>query len=326
MDLHCYIPPHGNFGDEMNHWFWDEVLPGWREALPDHLLIGIGTLINNDLPRGRPKLVIGSGVGYGAVPDAGLMAEIRFESVRGPRSAATLGLPAAKGIMDPAMLLPDLPGFQGIARSGRPIFIPHEASMHRQDWAPLCDRAGVDYVSPGGDSREVIRRIAAAPLVIAESMHAVIIADAFGTPWHAVSISHLFNGTKWLDWADSLGVTPRIGPLYPEIARLAAWRPRRFRGSRPVQAVRPAAEGSRSVAPKGPARGHPRHLSLRIRMELEALATPAMLRRLIAQPGQLSDRAALATAQARYRAVLETVQQQFETGSPTSNHAQSTDR
>lgn len=298
----------------MNHWFWDEVLPGWREASPGHLLIGIGTLVNNDLPRGRPKLVIGSGVGYGALPDPALMAELRFMSVRGPRSAALLGLPAERGIMDPAMLLPELPAFRGLARGGRPIFVPHEASMHRQDWDRLCARAGVDHVSPGGDAREVIRRIATAPLVIAESMHAVIIADAFGTPWHAVSISHLFNGTKWLDWADSLGLSLAIDPLYPEIARAAAWRPRKADGLKPSPIPGAGSDGARGTAPKGPARGHPRPLTLRLRMEAEALVTPAMLGRLIARKGRLSDRASLAAAQARYRAVIDNVRRDLGAG------------
>ena len=306
MDLYCYHASHGNFGDDLNHWFWDEMLPGWREAWPDRVLVGVGTLISGGLPRGRRKLVIGSGAGYGAVPDADLMAECRFEAVRGPRSAASLGLPPEKGIIDPAIMLSDFPEFQDLPRQGRPIFVPHEASMHRNDWSRLCAKAGVDYVSPGEESKSVIRRLATAPLVIAESMHAAIIADTFGTPWHAVSISHRFNGAKWLDWADSLGLDLHIAPLYPLMHRLARLAPRKPREEAPRQGALVSAKAEGPV-PKGPARGGKLPLRLRLRMEAEAWTTPSVLRALLARPGQLSDRDALARGKQRYRAVIDRV-------------------
>lgn len=295
MDLYYYHSSHGNFGDDLNTWIWDALLPGWREAWPGTTLVGVGTLINNGLPRGMPKLVVGSGLGYGAVPDAELMAECRFVSVRGPRSAAGLGLAPGKGIIDPAIMLPELPEFQNLPRTGRPVFVPHQASMFRQDWQKLCDTAGFDFVSPGGDARSVIRRLATAPLVLAESMHAVIIADAFGTPWHGVSISHLFNGAKWLDWADSVGVTPRIEPLYPWIDRAMK------RLSKPGKPA--AGGGAVAVSEDRPTTGA-MPLKRRIRHAVEAWQTESALRRFLDRPGQLSDRAVLAAAQARYRAVL----------------------
>lgn len=312
MDLYCYHASHGNFGDDLNFWFWDEILPGWRDVWPDTLLVGVGTLINDGLPRGMRKLVLGSGAGYGPVPDPELMAECRFMAVRGPRSAAALGLPAETGIADPAVMLAEFPEFRDLPRTGRPIFVPHEASMHRNDWTKLCDAAGVDYVSPGDDARSVIRRLATAPLVIAESMHAVIIADAFGTPWHAVSISHLFNGTKWLDWADSLGLTLRIDPLYPmmnKIAQLVPGKPVAARSRSGGVVHKRADTPAEGPKPKGPARGTDLPLRLRLRIEAEALVTPARLRHFAAQPGSLSDRARLGEARARYRAMIDGVLQ-----------------
>lgn len=305
MDLFHYDIASGNFGDDLNLWLWDEILPGWREAMPGHLLVGVGTLINNALPRGVPKLVLGSGVGYGALPDAELMAECRFVAVRGPRSAKALGLPPEVGIVDPAVLIADLPAFQNIPKSSRPVFVPHHASVHRTDWAVLCDKAGVDYVSPEGEARAVITKIAAAPLVIAESMHAVILADAFGVPWVGVSISYTFNGVKWLDWGDSLGITPDIQPLYPMIDALRARLPVSPRAllsgqgrSRGTTAVQPALAGG--------TRAHdgPLPLHLKIRIALERPQTVSRLRALSRETGQLSDRARLADAKARYRAAL----------------------
>jgi succinoglycan biosynthesis protein ExoV len=301
LDLFHYHLKSGNFGDDLNLWLWDDILPGWREVLPGHLLVGVGTLINNKLPRGVPKVVMGSGVGYGALPDPDLMAECRFVAVRGPRSAAALGLPSERGIIDPAVLIADMPAFRNIPKSGRPVFVPHHASVQRADWQNLCRKAGVDYVSPEGDAREVIARLAAAPLVIAESMHAVILADAFGAPWHGVSISHLFHQSKWMDWADSLGVSPRISPMYPLMERLARLFPtRRTAGAGPAGHVQLRPE---VAAPQDDA---PRRLPLRLRARigLEQYQAVGRLRRLARTPGQLSDRTRLAEAKAHYRAAL----------------------
>lgn len=303
MDLFHYNLETGNFGDDLNLWLWDEVLPGWRDVLPGHLLVGVGTLINHKLPRGVPKVVLGSGVGYGRLPEADLLAECHFVAVRGPRSAAALGLDPGKGIIDPAVLIADFPDFQNIPKSGRPVFVPHHASVHRADWAGLCLKAGVEYVSPEGDAREVIRKLAAAPLVIAESMHAVILADAFGTPWHAVSISHLFHKSKWMDWADSLSVSLHVSPMYPLMDRLARLFPSRRTGTggenaASVSAANPHAAGGGSGAPRK------RPLRLRVRIWLERYQAVARLRGLTRRQGQLSDRQQLAAAKARYRTAL----------------------
>lgn len=298
MDLFHYHLASGNFGDDLNTWLWDAILPGWREMLPGHLLVGVGTLINDKLPRGVPKVVLGSGVGYGGLPDAALMAECRFVAVRGPRSAKALGLPPETGIVDPAVLIADLPEFQNIPKSGRPVFVPHHASVHRADWARLCDKAGVDFVSPEGEARDVIRKLAAAPLVIAESMHAVILADAFGTPWVGVSISHLFNGAKWLDWADSVGVVPKICPMFPAMNAVAGLVPKR---SRSETVIRPATS---APAAGGRGRGRKLPLRLRIRIMLERGQAVSRLKALAREPGQLSDRKQLDAAKGRYRAAL----------------------
>ena len=94
MQLFHWHAPRGNFGDDMNQWFWDDVLPGWRDwAAPGHL-IGVGSLLTTGLalPAGV-KIVAGAGAGYGQPPPMDPADwDIRF--VRGPRTAAALGLPA----------------------------------------------------------------------------------------------------------------------------------------------------------------------------------------------------------------------------------------
>lgn len=300
MDIHYFETAAGNFGDDLNLWLWDEILPGWRELLPGHLLVGVGTLINGTLPRGQPKIVLGSGVGYGALPDAVLMSECRFVAVRGPRSAAALGLPPEKGIIDPAVMLADMAEFQGLTKSKRPIFIPHHDSVHLGDWERLCHQAGVEYVSPMRDAREVIRKLATAPLVITESMHGAIIADAFGTPWHAALISPRILKSKWMDWADSLDVRFEMTQLFPISNWLALQFPqkRRSGGARaPVEV--PQAPSGLAVRPMTP-----RQKLQKALLSVETHIALRRLRRLTQRPGTLSDRQKLAEAKSRFRATI----------------------
>lgn len=201
-----HVNPQGNFGDDLNAWFWDTVLPGWRDWDESVTLIGIGTILNAGLlPSGR-KLVIGSGAGYGDIPDISNVDEWDIRAVRGPRTAKILGLNASRSFSDPAITLPCLDRFHGIEKTDDVVFVPHVGSDQSYDWSLICHRLGLQYQSPSVSPEVVIKRLASARRVIAESMHAAIIADAFGTPWTAVQISGGFNRFKWLDWADSLNV------------------------------------------------------------------------------------------------------------------------
>lgn len=206
----------GNFGDDLNLWLWDFLLPGFREAHPDVLLVGVGTVLNRALlPRGRRKLVVGSGFGYGAAPDFRDADEWDVRCVRGPLTAARLGLDDGLGIVDPAVMVADMPEFRGVPKLHEAIFVPHWESTVGGIWPDVCRAAGLAYVDPCGEAKSVIAAIAAARLVVAESMHAAILADAFRVPWVAVTTSRHINSFKWQDWAASLGLAyrPRRLPL-----------------------------------------------------------------------------------------------------------------
>ncbi|MHA6643497.1 polysaccharide pyruvyl transferase family protein [Mesorhizobium sp. A623] len=206
----------GNFGDDLNLWLWDFLLPGFREAHPDMLLVGVGTVLNRTLlpPRQR-KLIVGSGFGYGAAPDFSDKAEWDVRSVRGPLTAAKLGLDEALGIVDPAVMVADMPEFRAVPKVHDAIFVPHWESTVGGIWPAVCQAAGLAYVDPCGDAKTVIGAIAGARLVVAESMHAAILADALRVPFVAVTTSRNVNGFKWQDWASSLGLTyqPRRVPV-----------------------------------------------------------------------------------------------------------------
>ncbi|MEM7709153.1 MAG: polysaccharide pyruvyl transferase family protein [Pseudomonadota bacterium] len=306
MDLVYFKLANSNFGDDLNLWLWDDVLPGWRDRAPGTHLMGAGTILNDRMAPEGPKLVLGSGWGYGGVPDiSGADWDIR--AVRGPITAATLGLPAATAISDPAVLLPRLDRFAGIAPTGETLFVPHISSDATCDWAAVCARAGLTYQSPSGEAEAIIRRIAGAERIVAESMHAAIIADAFGIPWQGVSLSADFNARKWHDWSQSLGMAD------PQIHRF--YRPLRL-AQKLVRAL-PFRRGtaSRSMAPKARDGGAAQHGTVfEMPRHRKAWLEPFAVRDLRASLGRpflLTDRTALARAQDRFAEMLDGVARDY---------------
>lgn len=206
MKLHYCETVGGNFGDDMNLWFWDQVMPGWAGFDPDMTMFGIGTLLSAKSLNSYDKvLVCGSGTGYGNLRNLD-PSHVDIGWVRGPKTADLFGLERSAAISDPASLVAGMERFKSIPRGqGGPIFIPHRLTSRLDlNWQRVSERLGADVVLPQDNSESVISRIAGAELVVAESMHAAIIADAFRVPWIPVRISHHFNEFKWQDWADSL--------------------------------------------------------------------------------------------------------------------------
>jgi succinoglycan biosynthesis protein ExoV len=206
----------GNFGDDLNLWLWDILLPGLRDVHPHTTLIGIGTVLNQALQiAGERKLVIGSGCGYGKPPNVMSKSCWDVRCVRGPLTAQALDLDPGMGIIDPAVMVSDLPEFQNLHTNNRTVFIPHWESAVSGIWPLACEQAGLYYLDPRGEAKSVIRELAQSQLVLAESMHGAIIADAFRVPWIPVTTSKVINAFKWNDWTQSIGVSynPRHIPV-----------------------------------------------------------------------------------------------------------------
>lgn len=319
MKLFYAALPRGNFGDDLNQWLWDALMPGWRDWPDRRTLFGVGTLLQPaNLERHRPALVMGSGYGYGAMPSAELIAATDFRAVRGPLTCRSFGLDAGLGITDPAAVIPTLglDAFADLRPSGDAIFIPHYTSASVAiGWARVCEGAGLRYVSPGDESHAVIRAIAEARLVVTESMHGAILADAFRVPWVAVRFSDKFNEYKWNDWAAGLGMSVApydlLGPMR---------RPFDLAASRLRRPARPA-PGSTTGAPDPSAPSAPKpaagavggrlgqfgELAKRSAGRLDRLIVPWLSRRLRAAAAiapSLSDDAVLAERQARFMAVV----------------------
>jgi succinoglycan biosynthesis protein ExoV len=227
----CRIPG-GNFGDDLNTYLWPRLLPdafdGTAEYRPkdnhaitladpaDELFVGIGTLIRRELPASAVKHVFGSGYGYGALPDRD--ARWHFHCVRGPLTAAKLGLVPDKAITDPAVLVRLLP--RETDKRHRVSFIPHWEMALSGDWERVCRVAGIHYIDPRGTPAKVIAAIGATEMLITEALHGAIVADALRVPWIAVSSKHTILDFKWQDWSGSLGLS------YAPAAVPAFWQPR----------------------------------------------------------------------------------------------------
>lgn len=208
MKLYYSVSSSGNFGDDMNEWFWDELLSGWRQSQPDVTLFGIGTILGRNILNAHDRvLVCGSGAGYGAANRID-RDKVEISWVRGPRTAALIGVESSLAITDPACMAATMPQFSGLPRgAGGAIFIPHRSTARLDlDWTRVGRHARLRVVLPTGEAHAVISEIAKASLVVTESLHGAIFADAFRVPWVPIRISNQFNDFKWQDWAESVEV------------------------------------------------------------------------------------------------------------------------
>ncbi len=206
LDLFYAKVDIGNFGDDMNEWFWDAAFPEFRTLAPDHTMFGIGSILWHQAIQQHEKIVVmGSGTGVGILPfDYG--DRINFQFVRGPKTAKYFGLDEDRWITDPAMLTSDLPEFRDLGPGhGDAILVPHCGTANMDlDWAKIGEATGLRYVSPMQDAKQVIREIAGASLVVTEAMHGAIMADSFRVPWIPVAIKPNLGTFKWQDLADSM--------------------------------------------------------------------------------------------------------------------------
>ena len=317
MKPYYWESQHGNFGDDLNLWLWDFLLPGFRDVHPDVLLAGVGTVLNRALlPAEGRKLVLGSGFGYGMLPDMSDRSLWDIRCVRGPLTAEKVGVPEALGIVDPAVLVADMPEFADLPKRYRRSFVPHWESAIAGLWPVTCATVGLNYIDPRGDAKDVIRQIAQSELVIAESMHGAILADAFRVPWVAVATSASINSFKWSDWAATVGVEhrPRRIPISSRAEAIIKgarfWGVDYDRRSGAADSAEPDSQDGEVVAAKAPPQSG---LRLAAKQVLAAPSTLALWQACRAEP-QLSADARLSERKARLYEVLEDVRRDYLRG------------
>jgi succinoglycan biosynthesis protein ExoV len=231
MKLFYYQRPDGlsNFGDRLNPWLWERLLPGIFDGDETTTFIGIGTLLNHLLPQrvpgARKLLIFSTGVGYeqklNSIPDSW-----RIYCVRGFLSARQLGLSDELAVTDGAVLVRRLFKPAGEKTSSF-SFMPHihHAKTAGTAWTQVCQQLGFQYIDPCWPVEKVLSAICQTRVLLAEAMHGAIAADALGVPWIPIVTSPRILSFKWQDWCSSLGLDYRpyyVMPLwkfYPRTAR-----------------------------------------------------------------------------------------------------------
>ncbi len=176
----------------------------------------VGSTLYDFLPRESRKIVFGAGYGgYTAVPS--IDEHWRFYFVRGPLTAAALGLHADLGVGDAAILVRSR-----LARSARKVhhisFMPHWESAADGQWAEASRAADLHYIDPCDTVENVVTQIQESEVLVAEAMHSAIVADALRVPWIPVRPIQPPNRAKWYDWASALDVTLRWAHVSPSNA------------------------------------------------------------------------------------------------------------
>lgn len=208
MILYRWRGTWNNFGDELNTILWPLLLPGFFDEDPSVRFLGIGSVLDQRHPPDAIKLVAGSGYGgYEREPHIDESWIIHW--VRGPRSAAVLGLPPSLGLGDPAVLLPSALGLS--VADGQDIgFMPHFESAARGAWRQAAEQAGMRLIDPREDPMAILHAIGRCKVLLSEALHGVIVADALRVPWVAIRPVVRIHRAKWGDWADTIDLHPRF--------------------------------------------------------------------------------------------------------------------
>lgn len=204
MKLHYFKDPHGNFGDDLNPWLWNKLMPGVLDEDPKEIFVGIGTLINHRLPEPPIKHVFGSGVGYGELPRN--LERFRFHAVRGFESARALGIDKRHVISDAAVLLSVVDFRKAPVTDRKVAFIPHTLSTRYFDWETVCNELSIHYVSPTLPVDQFLFELTRCEKVVCEAMHGAIAADSLRIPWIPVRCYDFISTFKWADWLSTIAL------------------------------------------------------------------------------------------------------------------------
>ncbi|HTL41899.1 MAG TPA: polysaccharide pyruvyl transferase family protein [Pseudolysinimonas sp.] len=192
----------GNFGDLLGPLIVRRMVKhlrlGRARSSKDRLL-AVGSIMRLAQPG---DTIWGAGINGKSLGD-GIYPQLDIRAVRGPVSAEVLRAtnPTVPGVYgDPALLIPHLwsDAELGIERgSGGVVVMPNYNDL--STFPP-------DAVSPLGNPRERIRMLGSATRVVASSLHALVIAEAYGVPAVLVT-SGAEHDFKYRDYYEGTGRT-----------------------------------------------------------------------------------------------------------------------
>jgi succinoglycan biosynthesis protein ExoV len=208
MKLYYYkSDEYANFGDELNPWIWNQLIPNILDEDERTLFVGIGTLLNRKLPKAEKTIVFGTGVGYGYGTVPKINQSWTIYCLRGRLSAQALGVAKEVAVTDAALLVRRL--FQANhSKTQHFAFMPHfkHAIPASLAWSAICEQLGFAYIDPRWSIEKILSAISQTEVLLAEAMHGAIIADALRVPWIPIKTSANINSFKWQDWCLSLGI------------------------------------------------------------------------------------------------------------------------
>ncbi len=216
MNLIYYKAEKGNFGDDLNPFLWDKLIPDFLNKNNDVNFIGIGSiLIDRFLDENKKNLIFGSGTrDFLYKPDSKYNLDVRF--VRGPLSAKVLGN-NSKFITDSAYCLAlenqIMTSLKNMKKEYEVSFMPYFRHMNLVNWSLIEKVTGIHIIYPVGDVNFILEEIAKSKKIIASAMHGAIIADVLRVPWRRVFMGEVYGESlltsefKWTDWLLSIGVT-----------------------------------------------------------------------------------------------------------------------
>lgn len=203
IELFYWKPPFGgmNFGDHLssiivNKILADHNLSPEEETTESRRLLALGSILHfakdNDV-------VWGSGVNGKINVEAHTFKSLDVRAVRGPLTQEFLarrGIKVPDVFGDPALLLPAV--FKdkfAVNLNKKYVIVPN---LH--DLKITTDRKWKNVISPYLSWNKCIEEILSAELVIASSLHGLIIAEAYGIPARYIRLSEEENLFKYNDY------------------------------------------------------------------------------------------------------------------------------
>ena len=206
VELFAWKPRSGarNFGDHLSHVISAAVarergLTFDDETSRPRRLLGVGSILHFAQDG---DTIWGSGVNGKIALEEIRARSLDVRAVRGPKTAEVLrgfGIQVPEVFGDPALLLPHYFGARFRVEPVRDyIFIPNlnDLKTHGQ-----LD----NLVSPLSGWNRCVQAICSANLVLASSLHGIILADAFGVPARYVRLTETESQFKYDDYAQGTG-------------------------------------------------------------------------------------------------------------------------
>jgi succinoglycan biosynthesis protein ExoV len=211
--LKLYFFRGPNFGDELNEYLLPKVFPNFFDEDASTLFLGIGSILFDYHPPKAKKIVFGAGFGKYTSPPV-IDNTWNIYCVRGPRTAAVLGIDKNLVAADSAILIKKFRSKNRILRH-KFSFIPHWGSVTVGQWETVAKEAGVNFIDPRWPVERVLTEIESSEVLIAEAMHGAITADALRVSWIPLTPVAPIHRFKWYDWAEALEIQLRPQHLAP---------------------------------------------------------------------------------------------------------------